>query len=413
MKLKCIFGQVQTSAIILIIGIVLVGCGANNSTGAMVEQKPEDKLIDTGDVFKSTPMPLPALVPESTMDADSIVAAHEQIFIDVYKTVVPSIVQIQTSRKIDPQMDIPFMLETDPQDLFQRSGGSGFVWDESGHIVTNHHVIADADRVIVMFSDGSESEAQILGSDPDSDLAVLKIDISNINLSPVTLGSSSDVNVGQIALAIGSPFGQDFSITSGIVSAVGRTIKSGNSPFSIPKVLQTDAPINPGNSGGPLLDRKGRVVGVNTQIMSNTGASSGIGFAVPIDAAKRVVPELIQTGGYKYAWLGISGTSLSPDTLELMELPEDTIGALIVEVIPDSPAYQGGLKPGDTTVTIEGRDYRVGGDIILSVDGTDIRDMDHLISYLIENTKASVVINVEVLRDGAKQTLTVQLGERP
>ena len=411
--MNLIIGPVKTLVVILSMCIALVACGVNDDAGATLDQVPEDGLVDIGDAPESSLIPLTALIPDPAMDAESIVAAHEQVFIGVYTDVVPSIVQIRTSRKIDSQLDVPFMLEADPEDLFQRSGGSGFVWDESGHIVTNHHVVADADRVIVMFSDGSEDEAQILGSDPDSDLAVLKIDNSNTDLYPVTLGSSSEVNVGQIAIAIGSPFGQDFSITSGIVSAVGRTIRSGNSQFSIPKVLQTDAPINPGNSGGPLLDRKGRVVGVNTQIISNTGASSGIGFAVPIDAAKRVIPELIQTGSYKYSWLGISGTSLSPDILELIALPEGTTGALIVEVMPDGPAEQGGLIPGDSITTVEGMDYRLGGDIIVSVDGTNIKDMDHLISYLIENTKASDVINVAVLRDGVEQILQIELGERP
>ena len=411
--MNLIIGPVKTLVVILSMCIALVACGVNDDAGAMLDQVPEDGLVDIGDAPESSLIPLTALIPDPAMDAESIVAAHEQVFIGVYTDVVPSIVQIRTSRKIDSQLDVPFMLEADPEDLFQRSGGSGFVWDESGHIVTNHHVVADADRVIVMFSDGSEDEAQILGSDPDSDLAVLKIDNSNTDLFPVTLGSSSEVNVGQIAIAIGSPFGQDFSITSGIVSAVGRTIRSGNSQFSIPKVLQTDAPINPGNSGGPLLDRKGRVVGVNTQIISNTGASSGIGFAVPIDAAKRVIPELIQTGSYKYSWLGISGTSLSPDILELIALPEGTTGALIVEVMPDGPAEQGGLIPGDSITTVEGMDYRLGGDIIVSVDGTNIKDMDHLISYLIENTKASDVINVAVLRDGVEKMLQIELGERP
>ena len=208
---------------------------------------------------------------------------------------------------------MPFNFEGTPDDLFQRSGGSGFVWDETGHIVTNHHVVVDVDRVTVMFYDGSEYDAELLGSDPDSDLAVLSVNYVDQIPSAVALGNSGDVAVGQIAIAIGSPFGQDFSITSGIVSAVGRTIRSGNSQFSIPKVLQTDAPINPGNSGGPLLNRVGEVIGVNTQIISNTGASSGIGFAVPVDAAKRVIPELISNGTYKYSWLGISGTSLTPD----------------------------------------------------------------------------------------------------
>ena len=349
-----------------------------------------------------------------TLDAELIVAAQEKVFVDTYKKVVPSIVQIRTSRKIDdPLQSMPFNFEGQPDDLFQRSGGSGFVWDERGHIVTNHHVVVDVDRVTVMFYDGTEYDAELLGSDPDSDLAVLSVNYVGEIPSAVAIGHSGDVDVGQIAIAIGSPFGQDFSITSGIISAVGRTIRSGNSPFSIPKVLQTDAPINPGNSGGPLLNRVGEVVGVNTQIMSSTGASSGIGFAVPVDAAKRVIPELISKGTYKYSWLGISGTSLTPDIVKLMELEEKTNGALVVEVMPDGPADLGGLRPSDTVVTVEGLDYRLGGDIIVGVDGTVIVDMDQLISYLIENTQASDSVDIEVIRDGLIEIVTVVLGERP
>ena len=341
-------------------------------------------------------------------------AAQEKVFVDTYKKVVPSIVQIRTSRKIDdPLQAMPFNFEGPPDDLFQRSGGSGFVWDETGHIVTNHHVVVDVDRVTVMFYDGSEYDAELLGSDPDSDLAVLSVNYVDQIPNAVALGNSGDVAVGQIAIAIGSPFGQDFSITSGIVSAVGRTIRSGNSQFSIPKVLQTDAPINPGNSGGPLLNRVGEVIGVNTQIISNTGASSGIGFAVPVDAAKRVIPELISNGTYKYSWLGISGTSLTPDIVKLLDLEAKTNGALVVEVMPDGPADLGGLKPSDTVVTVEGLDYRLGGDIIVGVDGTDIVDMDQLISYLIENTQAGDSINIEVIRDSSSEMVTVVLGERP
>jgi len=352
--------------------------------------------------------------PAPTLDAELIVAAQEKVFVDTYKKVVPSIVQISTSRKIDdPFQSMPFDFDGPTDDRFQHNGGSGFVWDEFGHIVTNHHVVVGVDRVTVMFHDGGEYDAELLGSDPDSDLAVLAVNYDGDVPSAIAIGNSGDVAVGQIAIAIGSPFGQDFSITSGIVSAVGRTIKSGNSPFSIPKVLQTDAPINPGNSGGPLLNRLGEVIGVNTQIISNTGASSGIGFAVPVDAAKRVIPELIANGRYDYSWLGISGTSLTPDILKLMGLEEKRNGALVVEIIPDGPAEQGGLLPSDTVVTVEGLDYRLGGDIIVGVDGTSIADMDQLISYLIENTKAGDSVDIEVIRDGSHQTVTVVLGERP
>jgi S1-C subfamily serine protease len=257
-------------------------------------------------------------------------------------------------------------------------------------------------------------EAKVLGSDPDSDLAVLQVDVSGLNLQPVALGDSSAVRVGQLAVAIGNPFGQEFTITSGIISAVGRTIRSGNSQFSIPHVIQTDAPINPGNSGGPLLDRRGQVIGVNTQIISQSGANTGIGFAVPIDTAKQVIPVLIETGSYDYAWLGISGTTLSPDIAELMNLPRDTKGALVIDVAEGGPAAQGHVQGSDTTRSVEGIDYRLGGDIIVGINGNPIDDMDQLISYLIENTRPSDVVEIEVLREGGThETLSVTLGERP
>jgi 2-alkenal reductase len=239
------------------------------------------------------------------------------------------------------------------------------------------------------------------------------VEVNDVTRRSVELGDSASVRVGQLAVAIGNPFGQEFTITSGIISAVGRTIRSGNSQFSIPRVLQTDAPINPGNSGGPLLDRHGRVIGVNTQIISRSGASSGIGFAVPIDTAKRVIPALIENGKYEYAWLGISGTTLTPGAAELMDLPRDTRGALVIELSQGGPADEADLQGSDTTRSEDGIDYRLGGDIITAVNGDPIQDMDELIAYLIESTMPGDEVKVEVIRNGEKETLTVTLGKRP
>jgi 2-alkenal reductase len=369
-----------------------------------------------------TPLQIDAL------DADTIVAAQEQVLTGIYDRVVPSVVQIRSVRNLGQQRNLPqvpeipgFPFEFDPspntpqepEDFFQRSGGSGFVWDDQGRIVTNHHVIEGADRVTVIFADRTELLAEILGSDPDSDLAVLQVEVNEVPQRPVELGDSASVRVGQLAAAIGNPFGQEFTITSGIISAVGRTIRSGNSQFSIPQVIQTDAPINPGNSGGPLLDRHGRVVGVNTQIISRNGASSGIGFAVPIDTAKRVIPVLIEDGKYEYAWLGISGTTVTPAAAELMDLPRDTKGALVIDLSQGGPADQADLQGSDTTLSQDGIDYRVGGDIITAANGHPIQDMDELIAYLIENTRPGDQVEVEVIREGAGQTLTITLGQRP
>ena len=222
------------------------------------------------------------------------------------------------------------------------------------------------------------------------------------------------VRAGQTALAIGNPFGQEFTITRGIVSAVGRTIRSGNSQFSIPEVIQTDAPINPGNSGGPLLDRQGQVIGVNTQIISRSGSSSGIGFAVPIDAAKRVIPVLIQDGRFEYAWLGISGTTLRPNVAELMDLPKDTRGALVISLAEGGPSDEAGLHGSDRSRTVDGVDFPLGGDIIVAINGESIEDMDDLIAHLIDKTRPDEEASIEVLRGGGtRETIRVTLGTRP
>lgn len=373
---------------------------------------------------------IPSLVtPAGDLDANTIVAAQEQVMGSIYDTVLPSVVHIRVSHKMiqgDPIPSFPdipgFKFDFDwssplpdgGQEFYERGEGSGFVWDNQGHIVTNNHVVEDAERVTVIFADGEEFEAEVVGTDPDSDLAVLVVEkLDGVDQS-VKLGESDELKVGQMAVAIGNPFGQEFTMTSGIVSALGRTIQTGDGPFSIPEVIQTDAPINPGNSGGPLLDRLGRVIGVNTQIISKSGASAGIGFAVPIDTAKRVVPALIEDGAFRYAWLGISGTTLSTDMAKLMGLPEDTRGALVIEVAEDGPAEQAGLIGADETQTINGLDYRLGGHVITEIEGFTITEMDDLIIYLSENARPGERVHLEVISNpGESETIMVTLGERP
>ncbi len=360
------------------------------------------------------------------IDADQVVAAFEEVLGRIHEKTLPSVVRITVAQKVSTDefgqdfnlpfgAPAPFPDQDGPRDFFFRNGeGSGFVWSEEGHIVTNQHVVADADRVTVIFPDGLELIAEVLGTDPDSDLAVLKIDVPDGGLVPVEIGDSSSVKVGQLAIAIGNPFGQEFTTTTGIISAVGRTIRSGNTQFSIPQVIQTDAPINPGNSGGPLLDRHGKVIGINTQIISSTGASVGIGFAVPINAAKQVIPELIEHGEFEYAWLGISGNTIRPETAELMDVPSETRGALVIDLVQDGPAESAGLAGADRTEETTNGLAPIGGDIIVGIDGSPIRSMDDLITYLIENTRPGDRIAVNVIRDGGeKATIVVELGTRP
>ena len=217
-----------------------------------------------------------------------------------------------------------------------------------------------------------------------------------------------------MAVAIGNPFGQQFTMTSGIISALGRTISSSNSVFSIPEVIQTDAPINPGNSGGPLLDRSGQVIGINTQIISRSGVSSGVGFSVPINIAKRVLPALIDDGHYDYSWLGITGSSLRPEIAAHMDLPRNTGGALIIQVSGDSPAEKAGLEGSDETFTIDGAEFPSGGDVIVGIDGTTITQMGDLIAYLVSNTQPGDHVVMQVIRgDQGRIELNVTLGKRP
>ena len=351
----------------------------------------------------------------SGLTPQDIVAAQDQVLREIYDDVLPSVVLIRVARNLGtlaerPQIpDIPGI----PEDFFERTGGTGFVWDDQGHIITNHHVVTEADRVIVTLPNRVEMEAEFVGSDPDSDLAVVKVDDPDGFLKPVTLGDSDEVYMGQLAVALGNPFGQQFSITTGIISGIGRTIRSGHSPFSIPEVLQTDAPINPGNSGGPLLDRNGHVIGVNTQIISRAGVNSGIGFAVPIEIAKQVVPALISDGEYQYSWLGISGTSLFPDVAEAMDLPRRTRGALVIEVVRDGPAEDAGLEGSEATLELEGLELPMGGDIIVAIDGEPVDTIDDVIAYLVANTKPNQEVVMDIIREGNPVQLTVELGKRP
>jgi 2-alkenal reductase len=355
------------------------------------------------------------------LDANAIVAAQEEVMVRIYETVLPSIVRITVRQRVDGQPnsgglpDVPgFRFPDLPDDFFERGEGSGFVWDEEGHIVTNNHVIQDADRVTVVFADRTEIEARVMGTDPDSDLAVLELEEPKDDARPVTLGDSDALRVGQMAVVIGNPFGQEFTMTSGIISALGRTIRSGNSSFTTPEVVQTDAPINPGNSGGPLLDRQGRVVAVTTQIISRSGVSAGIGLSVPINTAKQVIPALIEDGKYEYSWLGITGVTLRPEVAERMDLPRETGGVLVIQVADDSPAERAGLIGSDSTVSIEGVQYPVGGDIIVAIEGAAVPLMSDLIAFLTGNTRPGDKVVIDIIRGGDKrEQLDVTLGKRP
>lgn len=291
--------------------------------------------------------------------------------------------------------------------------GSGFVYDESGRIVTNDHVVEGAEQIEVTFSDGTIRGAEVIGQDPNSDLAVVKVDQLPVGIAPLPLGDMNELAVGQTVIAIGNPFGLDGTLTRGIISALGRTIPA-LTPFSIPQAIQTDAAINPGNSGGPLLDLHGHVIGVNAQIETdgNSRSNSGVGFAIPANIVKRVVPILIEEGQYEWAWLGVRGGNVVPALVEAMKLPVER-GAYILEIIDGGPAAQAGLRGADTTLTVNSMPVLAGGDVITAIDGQPVNSFDDLLIYIALQTSPGQKVKLTILRNGKPQEISVRLEKRP
>ncbi len=297
----------------------------------------------------------------------------------------------------------------------QEGTGSGFLYDDQGHIVTNYHVIENAEELSVTLADGETYTADVIGVDPANDLAVIRIDADDLP-QRLVLGDSGALRVGQFVLAIGNPFGLERTLTVGVISSLGRVIRGPENNF-IGEVIQTDAAINPGNSGGPLLDLQSRVIGVNSQIVSPSQANAGVGFAVPANTVRRVVPELIDRGRYPHPWLGIEPISLTAERARAfreagMEVPVDQ-GVLVLEIARGGPADEAGLRGGDRIVRI-GR-YRVplGGDVITAINGRSIRDYQDLTVYLETQTRVGDTVDVTYIRDGEEDTTSLTLQERP
>jgi S1-C subfamily serine protease len=288
--------------------------------------------------------------------------------------------------------------------------GSGFVFDKKGHIITNAHVVKNANKVIVTFLDGRSYNAEIIGVDEYTDIAVVKVNADFILLNPLSIGDSSNLK-GEGIAAIGNPFGLSGSMTSGIVSQLGRLLPSG-SGYQIPDVIQTDAAINPGNSGGPLLNMRGEIVGINTAIQSATGEFTGVGFAIPSQTVAKIVPTLIEKGEYKHPWIGIAGRDIDPDMANVLKL-QDAVGFLVITVVEDSPAFDAGLIGSDKTIEVDGVNYPIGGDIILEVDGKEVRKIDDILIHLQRAKSVGDEMVLEILRDGRTTNVTIVLQERP
>ena len=309
------------------------------------------------------------------------------------------VVKISVQRGPDGPRDTPGM-------------GSGFVYDNLGHIITNAHVVESASKATVTFLDGTQYDAEIVGKDKFTDIAVIKVSEKPRLLHPLQMGDSSELHVGEPVAAIGNPFGLSGSMTSGIVSQIGRLLPTQDSGFSIPDVIQTDAAINPGNSGGPLLNMKGEVIGINTAIQSISGEFSGIGFAVPSNTALKIVPSLIEDGEYRHPWIGISGRDIDPDLARVLDL-KDAKGFLVITVVDGSPADKAGLKGMSATQIIDDKEYPADGDIIISVDDKEVRKISDILVHLQREKSVGDTMHLGILRDGEFMNISLELVERP
>ena len=349
------------------------------------------------------PTPLPKATQASQQSSKGLTVDQ------IYKADGPGVVYIQASTPPKP---------ASPFNPFGGSSGgvatgTGFVIDRQGHILTNDHVVSGSSKIEVTLGRKDRSSpvpAQVVGTDPSTDIAVLKVNAPSDQLHPLPLGDSSKIRVGDPVVAIGNPFGLDRTVTSGIVSALQRQIQAPNH-FTIDNVIQTDAPINPGNSGGPLINAAGQVVGITSQIESQSGGNVGIGFAVPINTARKVAEQILTTGSVQHAWLGIRGYTLTPQLGNVLNLPVKH-GAVVESVTPGSPAAKVGLHGGSATVTIGGQRLRVGGDVITSVDGKRVTSMT-AVANAIEAKKPGDQVQLGISRRGHEQTLTITLGNRP
>ena len=344
----------------------------------------------------------PARAAEMTGRSASGLMHDEEALIAIYKAASPGVVHITST-----VLSQDFFFRVVPE----RGTGSGFMVDDKGLILTNNHVVENADNLEVTLADKGKVAAKLGGRDPENDIALIRINVPKERLTPLRLGDSSQLQVGQMAIAIGNPFGLDRTITRGVVSAVGRSLKS-DSGRQIRNVIQTDAAINPGNSGGPLLNSRGEVIGVNTAIFTPSGGSVGIGFAVPVNTVRKLLPQLIARGRASHPWLGISGMDINPAVAKALSLPTGE-GVMIAQVAPNGPAARAGLRGSQRRVRVGNYLVNVGGDIIQTLDGEKIATVDDLTAFLDERKKVGDEVRVDVLRDGKPHAVTVRLGELP
>ena len=386
---------------IVILALSALACQALSidQPATIPQASSQQELVDQAVATVMAQLPQATGVPPvSTGQAAPLSTDIEGALVELYKRVNPAVVHIYV---LDEQS---FVIGT----------GSGFVYDDLGHIVTNNHVVTGAQGLEVVFSDGTRRSAEVVGTDVDSDLAAIRIESLPDGVGPIPLGDSDNVQVGQFVVAIGNPFDETGSLSLGVISGLGRSLSSdriaeGGGRYSLPQVIQTDAAINPGNSGGPLLNLTGEVVGVNSAIRTSTGTNSGVGFSIPVNAVRRVIPTLIAEGVYHYPYIGIRMSPLDLASQQEMGLPQ-AAGAYVIDITPNSPAQRAGLIPSGFNDTVG---LIPGGDLIIAVDGRPISSPDDLISFLVFNAEVGQTIMLTVIRDGEQIELPLTLAERP
>ncbi len=392
-------------ALCLILAIIVVPLTLAPTLVSRWFDRDQDQIVPVSLELADEPVPTLTLQPQ-VVDAqpspvpgqvETLAGLQEISFEELYDQVSPGVVSIQVI--------------VEQNGVVGEAAGSGFILDPEGHIVTNNHVVDSATLVSVIFYDGFETRAEIVGTDIDSDLAVIKVDDLPDNVSPLVVGDSDGVDVGEWVVAIGNPFGQQSSMTVGIVSAVGRMLPTGVTPFSIPQAIQTDAAINPGNSGGPLLNLRGEVIGVNAQIAaSGTGTNSGVGFAIPSNIVRMVAPVLIERGAYQWPWLGVEGSDVTLSIAAANAL-ESQRGAYINGIVDGGPAASAGMRGSSGTQQVEGLNTPVGGDVVVEADGKSIHFFsDLLVAVAFKNPGDT--IELTIMRDGVRQNIQVELAPR-
>ncbi|MFN2201057.1 MAG: S1C family serine protease [Caldilineaceae bacterium] len=400
-------GKIAGLFALLILLAAGVGCGAVEGLRSQFQRPTATPTATASPVPTQTPViiqtgeggaPSIALVDAAGLDIE------EHRIIDVYQKVAPAVVTITTR-----VMRRNFFFEAVPEE----GSGSGFVLDTDGHILTNYHVVSGAENIEVIFGEDTVYPAEVVGLDPRNDIAVVRVDAPADMLHPVELGTSANLQVGQRAIAIGNPFGQfGRSMTSGVISALDRNLE-GQDGRTITGIIQTDAAINRGNSGGPLLDSSGRVIGINTAIFSPTGASAGVGFSVPVDTIRRVLPDLLALGRYRHPWLGIRyAYGITPGLASMLDLPTDQ-GLLLVQLDDSSPLAEAGARGAQRESVVGNQRVYVGGDILQAINDTPVTSLDDMGTFLENNFHVGDTISVQLLRDGNEMSMDVELAEEP